>query len=300
MPGNVFPRLAIHRVAVLPDASEAPGALLRTSTELAFSDGVDWHTLASFDPPPAPSAPANTVAPAITGPTTVGGELSTTNGTWTGYPAPTFTYQWQLDGVDIIGATASTYTTTEAGDYTCDVTGSNSEGDDVATSNTIAVADAPATGWFGTKSFTNNPLGGGIDRAALDRFAMTDTGSITGIFLRSGSDSAAGAMIKGLIYADNAGAPGELLGVGAAVAVPVGASWFKSEVSGVVVPPGNYWLGAVMSDYQGTIDFGTGTGSDSLLWASGFSFATPPDPAPGSPDASYPVDLSVYAEYDLV
>ena len=37
------------------------------------------------------SAPVNTVAPAVTGTATFGSTLTTTNGTWTGAPAPTFT-----------------------------------------------------------------------------------------------------------------------------------------------------------------------------------------------------------------
>ena len=64
---------------------------------------------------PAPATPANSVAPAITGTTTVGQTLTATTGTWTGYPAPTFGYQWRrcdLSGnncADITGETASTY-----------------------------------------------------------------------------------------------------------------------------------------------------------------------------------------------
>ena len=39
--------------------------------------------------------PSNTVAPAVTGTTTFGSTLSTTNGTWTATPAITsYTYQW--------------------------------------------------------------------------------------------------------------------------------------------------------------------------------------------------------------
>jgi hypothetical protein len=54
-------------------------------------------------------APANTVLPAITGTPQVGQTLTVSNGTWTGNPAPTFARQWQADGADIPGATASTY-----------------------------------------------------------------------------------------------------------------------------------------------------------------------------------------------
>ena len=45
----------------------------------------------------APVLPANTVLPVISGSTVVGQTLTTTDGTWTGFPAPGFTYQWQRD-----------------------------------------------------------------------------------------------------------------------------------------------------------------------------------------------------------
>ena len=47
-------------------------------------------------------APANTAVPTISGTATVGATLSATAGSWTGYPAPTYTYQWQVQQ-DIYG-----------------------------------------------------------------------------------------------------------------------------------------------------------------------------------------------------
>jgi hypothetical protein len=61
-------------------------------------------------------APASTAAPAISGTLAQGSTLTVTNGTWTGTPAPTFTYQWQrcdsngANCADISGATNKTYT----------------------------------------------------------------------------------------------------------------------------------------------------------------------------------------------
>jgi hypothetical protein len=55
------------------------------------------------------SAPVNTVAPVVSGTASFGSTLTTTNGTWTGAPAPTFTYQWQRVTTNISGATSSTY-----------------------------------------------------------------------------------------------------------------------------------------------------------------------------------------------
>lgn len=91
-------------------------------------------------------APANTVAPAVTGTAKVGQTLSTTDGTWTGTPSPTFTYAWKAGGVAIGGATASTFllTNTQHGALiTCTVTATNTAGSASATSNaTVAVVYA--------------------------------------------------------------------------------------------------------------------------------------------------------------
>lgn len=73
------------------------------------------------------AAPVNTVAPVISGVILLGQTLATTDGTWTGSPT-TYSYQWKKDGVDISGATSSTYSIV-SGDMshsiTCTVTASN-------------------------------------------------------------------------------------------------------------------------------------------------------------------------------
>jgi hypothetical protein len=85
-------------------------------------------------------APVNTVAPAVTGNPQEGQTLTTTDGTWTGTPSPTFAYQWQKDGVDIGGATANTLVL-PAGTAThgvkCNVTATNTAGSATASSNTV-------------------------------------------------------------------------------------------------------------------------------------------------------------------
>lgn len=52
-------------------------------------------------------APVNSVLPAITGIAQVGQTLTSTTGTWSG--SPTYTRQWQANGVAISGATGATY-----------------------------------------------------------------------------------------------------------------------------------------------------------------------------------------------
>jgi hypothetical protein len=57
----------------------------------------------------AATAPANTVAPTITGTAQEGQTLTAHDGTWTGLPTPTITRQWKKNGVAIGGATGTTY-----------------------------------------------------------------------------------------------------------------------------------------------------------------------------------------------
>jgi hypothetical protein len=61
-------------------------------------------------PPPTPTVPSFSTAPSINGTPQVGIASSYASGNYTGYPAPVITQQWTLNGVDIGGATGSTYT----------------------------------------------------------------------------------------------------------------------------------------------------------------------------------------------
>lgn len=92
------------------------------------------------------AAPVNTAPPVITGDAEIGETLTTTDGTWTGNPEPTYTYQWQRssdgenDWTAIEGATGATHTLVEDDKdqyIRCIVTGTNSEGSDSANSNVI-------------------------------------------------------------------------------------------------------------------------------------------------------------------
>jgi hypothetical protein len=72
----------------------------------------------------------------------VGATLKCLKNGWTGAPAPTFTYQWLLNGVADTGETAPTFTV-GLGDrgllISCSVTGTSSEGSSTATSQSLHV-----------------------------------------------------------------------------------------------------------------------------------------------------------------
>jgi len=90
------------------------------------------------------AGPVNTVAPAVTGTTSVNEVLTASNGTWS--ESPTFTYQWKWsadnDGpwTDIAGETENTYTVI-LGDMTrylkCTVTATNLSGTASQDSNVV-------------------------------------------------------------------------------------------------------------------------------------------------------------------
>lgn len=98
------------------------------------------------------SAPVNTAAPVLSGTETEGQALSVTDGTWTGAPAPTYSYQWERDGSAISGATDAAYIL-QAADVgtviTCEVTATNPMGSTTATSNASGVISAPAAAFGG-------------------------------------------------------------------------------------------------------------------------------------------------------
>jgi hypothetical protein len=87
--------------------------------------------------------PINTSFPAVSGTGTVGQILNTTNGSWIGTQPVAYSYQWKRNGVNISGATASTYTLVlaDAGaSISCQVTASNSLGSLSVVGNQINVS----------------------------------------------------------------------------------------------------------------------------------------------------------------
>ena len=97
-----------------------------------------WEAITSGPPP----APVNSTLPVISGTTTIGSVLTTTNGTWTNSPT-SYTYQWKR-GATNIGTNASTYTLVIADStaaITCVVTATNAGGSTPATSNTITAGN---------------------------------------------------------------------------------------------------------------------------------------------------------------
>lgn len=90
-----------------------------------------------------PAAPTNTSPPTISGNAKIWQTLSCNPGSWSGSPLPTFSYQWQRDGIAVSGATSPSYTV-ELPDIghalTCVITAENSAGTAHVTSAAVHVS----------------------------------------------------------------------------------------------------------------------------------------------------------------
>jgi len=103
--------------------------------------------------------PANTVLPIITGTTVVGSTLFTSSGTWSGTTAA-YTYQWKRGGVNIGGATGSSYLLVSAdlaAMISVTVTATNTAGSASATA--VAVGPITDSGGGGGGGSSLSPTG---------------------------------------------------------------------------------------------------------------------------------------------
>jgi len=118
------------------------------------------------------NAPANTVAPAITGTAQEGQTLTCSTGTWSG--SPTYTYQWKRNGSNIGSATNSTYVlvTADVGQsIKCTVTATNFIGSANADSNTVtptSSTDADAQAFITAAGITNPTQQSAINTLVVD------------------------------------------------------------------------------------------------------------------------------------
>jgi len=116
------------------------------------------------------------------------------------------------------GATAQTYTVVGAdvgGTLEVTVTASNSGGSASATSApTGTVQAASTTATFGTATVGSGWDSMQKDRKRVNRYQLSAAGAVSKLSMYLLPTSTGGTQVlKGLIYADNAGSPGALVGV---------------------------------------------------------------------------------------
>jgi len=203
-------------------------------------------------------APVNTVAPVVSGSSGFGDVLTTTNGTWTGYPASfSYAYQWQRNGSNIGGATASTYTIVSgdsAASITCLVTATNAEGSTAQASNGVTAQTFSAPVISGVPTISGTAEVGQLLTASAASVTGNPSPSRTWQWLRDGSSiSGATSSTYTLVSADG----GTDVSVRQTEANALG---FDAEVSAVVeIPASSAFDPATLfgsSEQGGVFDFG--------------------------------------------
>lgn len=126
-------------------------------------------------------APANTVAPTLSGTAEEGQTLTCSTGTWTGTATITYGYQWQRNASNISGATASTRTlaSDDVGQSVrCVVTATNAAGSSSANSNAVTPASSG-----NTNTVAPSISGSAVVGSTLTASAGTWSGGYTGPFI---------------------------------------------------------------------------------------------------------------------
>jgi hypothetical protein len=132
------------------------------------------------------------------------------------------------------------------------------------------------------------------DRALLSLFTLTEAADVTEIVCIFEATTTAGCSFKGLIYADAGGTPGARIAVGAATAIPAGASTTASACV-VTLAAGDYWLGLVTDGFEARMQCDASGGLSRMEAA---TYASPAGTWTQSGTGS--ARLNVYAEYTAV
>ena len=147
------------------DVAQAAAGPLSLSVTWNGGESSASFLLALAAPAGAPSAPANTSPPAVSGTAREGEVLTASSGTWTGSQPLSYAYQWQRctpGCVDVAGAVGSAYTPVAAdvgSSLRVVVTASNAVGSSSASSAQTATVTAAAT----SGTLTVNVAAGGDD-----------------------------------------------------------------------------------------------------------------------------------------
>lgn len=116
-----------------------------------------------------PAAPANVVQPSLVGNGAVGLVVTCNQGTWSGFPTPTFSYDFRVNSVSVQSGASNSYTPLIGDDtktLTCLVTATNSQGSaSEGASNSLVIGRSPVntvapvisgTNTFGSTLTTTN------------------------------------------------------------------------------------------------------------------------------------------------
>jgi Subtilase family len=219
----------------------------------ATIDAEQMSVYATYTVAPPPAAPANTGLPTFSGSAVQGQTLSAQPGSWSNNPTG-FAYQWRrcdASGggcVDIGSATSASYVLVAAdvgSTVRVSVTASNGGG----SSSAVSAQSAVVAGVFGFTSVGGNSDVMGADRKRVVRVQLSVPGTVSNLSMYLAPTGTNGQQVlKGVIYADQAGVPGALLVVSNELTFQSTnqAGWYGLTFSSpIALQPGTYWIGVI-------------------------------------------------------
>ena len=269
----------------------------------ATIDAEQMSVYATYTLAPPPAAPVNTGLPTVTGSAVQGQTLTAQPGSWSNVPT-SYGYQWRrCDGsgnscTDITGATSAGYLLVAAdvgSTVRVAVTAANGGGSSTAVSAPTAVV----AGVFGFTSVGGNSDVMGADRKRVDHFQLSVAGSVSKLTMYLAPTATSGQqLLQGLIYADQAGSPGALLGATSQFTFHStdAAGWYDLVFSTpVALQAGTYWIGVISGGASNVTGFRYSNVSGARALNSNNYASGPSDPF-GIPTIDSE-QMSIYATY---
>jgi hypothetical protein len=254
-------------------------------------------------------APVNSAPPSIGGFPKAGQPLTANPGTWSGSPA-SYAYQWQecdASGENckaISGASASTYVPgegeAEAGaTLRVAVSAENSSGSSAAVRSAQTGVVTPSTTTFGKTTVGPQADKFSQDRKRVNSYTLPNAGLVSklSIYLQP-SGTVGEQKLKGLIYADSVGKPGELKAVSAERVYKTSepGGWYDLTFpTPLKLAAGNYWIGLITGESAGVAGYRFEIKEGSRE-ANANLYTEPPTKQFGTATTDYQ-KMSIYATY---
>jgi thermitase len=255
------------------------------------------------------SPPANTAPPTISGTAETGQTLTASAGTWTESPT-SYAYQWQRcdstggNCAAISGASSASYIpkSTDVGmTLRVAVTAYNSIGTSTPAISEPTGAVVQATATFGQTTVGKYSDSFSANRKRVNRYTLPVVGALSKLSIYLAPTTQSGQQVlKGVVYSDEAGKPGNLLGATAQL------TFSSSELPGwydltfatpLNLPAGAYWIGVITGSTSSVAGFRYNSVSGSRDYNAN-TYTSGPSAAFGSFNTDSE-QMSLYATYTV-
>src|SRR5207249_6843707 len=208
----------------------------------------------------APPPPSNEAPPTVTGTAQQGQVLTAHSGSWSNEPT-SFAYQWQscdMSGANcapIPAATAQTYALGSAdvgSTLRVAVTATNGGGSSSAASSAQTAVVRQASGTFGKTTVGASADSFSANRKRVSEYSLPVAGAVSKLSAYLAPTAKPGRQVlEGILYGNEAGKPGALLGVTAPLTFSStsAAGWYELGFSAPVkLAAGSYWIGVITGE----------------------------------------------------